>query len=130
MMNDSVAGRRHRYGRRNIRPPLTRIKVPAAESWQLAPSASFPKFVTHRGNLLRELRKQRGTSKHIILAPLFDLKFLNEFAATGAGTSNRRYWNMGSKSMPQETVAVVVFVVAVFVIFAGVLAWVDRKANS
>jgi hypothetical protein len=32
--------------------------------------------------------------------------------------------------MPQETVAVVVFVVAIFVIFAGVLAWVDRKANS
>jgi hypothetical protein len=66
----------------------------------------------------------------MILAPLFDLKFLNEFAATGVGTSNRRYWNIGSKFMPQETVAVVVFVVAIFVIFAGVLAWVDRKANS
>jgi hypothetical protein len=66
----------------------------------------------------------------MILVPLFDLKFLNEFAATSVGTSNRRYWNMGSKSMPQETVAVVVFVVAIFVIFAGVLAWVDRKANS
>jgi hypothetical protein len=32
--------------------------------------------------------------------------------------------------MPQETVAVVVFVVAVFAIFMVVLAWVDRKANS
>jgi hypothetical protein len=54
-------------------------------------SASFPKFVIHGGNLLHELRKQRGTSKHMILVPLFDLKFLSEFAATGVGTSNRRY---------------------------------------
>jgi hypothetical protein len=62
--------------------------------WRLffgKPSASFPKFVIHGGNFLHELRKQRGTSKHMILVPLFDLKFLNEFAATGAGTSNRRY---------------------------------------
>jgi hypothetical protein len=40
---------------------------------------------------LHELRKQRGTSKFMILVPLFDLKFLNELAAGGAGTSNRRH---------------------------------------
>jgi hypothetical protein len=27
----------------------------------------------------------------MILVPLFDLKFMNEFAAGGAGTSNRRH---------------------------------------
>jgi hypothetical protein len=32
--------------------------------------------------------------------------------------------------MPQETVVVVAFVIAVFAIFAGVLAWVDRRVNS
>ena len=44
-----------------------------------SPSASFPKFVILCGNLLHEHRKQRGTSKHMILVPLFDLKFLNAF---------------------------------------------------
>jgi len=39
-------------------------------------SAPLPKFVIHRGTLSHELRKQRGTSKHMILVPLFDLKFL------------------------------------------------------
>src|SRR5262245_64101272 len=28
----------------------------------------------------------------MILVPLFDLKFLDEFAASGAGTSNRRHY--------------------------------------
>jgi len=28
----------------------------------------------------------------MILVPLIDLKFLTEFAAGGAGTSNRRHW--------------------------------------
>jgi hypothetical protein len=55
------------------------------------PSAPFPKFVIHCGTLSHELRKQRGTSSHMILVPLFDLKFLNEFAAAGVGTSNRRH---------------------------------------
>jgi len=55
-------------------------------------SAPLPKFVIHRGTLSHELRKQRGTSKHMILVPLFDLKFLNELAAGGVGTSNRRHW--------------------------------------
>src|SRR5262249_4074746 len=55
-----------------------------------AASAPLPKFVIHRGRLGHELRKQRGTSKSMILVPLFDLKFLNERAASGVGTSNRR----------------------------------------
>ena len=54
-------------------------------------SAPFPKFVIRRGKLCHELRKQRGTSKPMILVPLFDLKFLHEFAATAVGTSNRRH---------------------------------------
>src|SRR5262244_1706261 len=53
--------------------------------------APLPKFVIHRGTLSHELRKQRGTSKHMILVPLFDLTFLNELAAGGVGTSNRRH---------------------------------------
>src|SRR5947209_17932712 len=32
----------------------------------------------------------------MILLPLFDLKFLTEFAAIAAGTSNRRHWRQGS----------------------------------
>src|SRR5215472_6711937 len=55
-------------------------------------SAPLPKFVIHRGTLSHELRKQRGTSKHMILVPLFDLKFLNELAAGVVGTSNRRHF--------------------------------------
>jgi hypothetical protein len=55
------------------------------------PSAPFPKFVIHRGTLWHELRKQRGTSKYLILVPLFDFKFLDELAAGDAGTSNRRH---------------------------------------
>src|SRR5205085_6748533 len=35
---------------------------------------------------------EKGTSNYMILVPLFDLKFLNELAAGGAGTSNRRHW--------------------------------------
>src|SRR6266436_96115 len=41
-------------------------------------SAPLPKFVIHRSAPGHELRKQRGTSKFMILVPLFDLKFLNE----------------------------------------------------
>jgi hypothetical protein len=54
-------------------------------------SARFPKFVIQDSILLNEFRKAKGTSKSMILAPLFDLKFLIEFAAGGAGTSNRRH---------------------------------------
>ena len=59
--------------------------------YQVVTSAPFPKFVIHRSIPCHELRKQRGTSNSMILVPLFDLKFLNEFAASGAGTSNRRH---------------------------------------
>jgi hypothetical protein len=37
--------------------------------------------VIRSGNVRHELRKQRGTSKYMILVPLFDLKFLHELAA-------------------------------------------------
>jgi hypothetical protein len=47
--------------------------------------------VIHGGTLWNELRKQRGTSKAMILVPLFDLKFLYQLAATTVGTSNRRH---------------------------------------
>jgi hypothetical protein len=47
--------------------------------------------VLHGGTLCHELRKQRGTSKYLILVPLFDLTFLNERAVDGAETSNRRH---------------------------------------
>jgi hypothetical protein len=55
------------------------------------PSTLFPKFVIHRGTLLHELRKAKGTSKSMILVPLFYLKFLVGLAAGGAGTSNSRH---------------------------------------
>src|SRR5262249_19155942 len=44
-----------------------------------------------RDTLSHELRKQRGTGKHMVPVPPFDLKFLNELAAGGVGTSNRRH---------------------------------------
>jgi predicted SnoaL-like aldol condensation-catalyzing enzyme len=34
---------------------------------------------------------ERGTSKSMILMPLYELKFLNEIAASGVGTSTRRH---------------------------------------
>ena len=40
--------------------------------------------------LANELRKAKGTSKPMIPVPPCDLKFLIEFAARDAGTSNRR----------------------------------------
>ena len=55
-------------------------------------SAPLPKFVIHCSTLRHELRKQRGTGKFMTLMPLFDLKFLEEIAASGAGTSNWRHW--------------------------------------
>src|SRR6266508_3420695 len=61
------------------------------KKYQCLASAPFPKFVIHCGTLSHELRKQRGTSKYMILVPLFDLKFLNELAGTAVGTSNRRH---------------------------------------
>ena len=55
------------------------------------PGTRFPKFVIRLSNLAREFRKAKGTSKFLILVPLFDLKFLIEIAAREAGTSNRRH---------------------------------------
>src|SRR5262249_5960085 len=52
----------------------------ARDDARVITSAPLPKFVIHRDTLSHELRKQRGTSKHITLVPLFDLKFLNELA--------------------------------------------------
>jgi hypothetical protein len=43
-----------------------------------ATSGPIPKFVLSCGTIVYELRNQRTTSKHMILVPLFDLKFLNE----------------------------------------------------
>ena len=54
-------------------------------------SARFPKFVIQGSTLLDEFRKAKGTSKFMFLVPLFDLKFLIEFAASDAGSSNRRH---------------------------------------
>jgi hypothetical protein len=51
----------------------------------------IPNFALSCGALWSELRNQRDTSKHLTLVPLFDLKFLDEIAAGGAGTSNRRH---------------------------------------
>src|SRR5262249_30368128 len=73
-----------------VRPMITgRAPASPLKSPTLVPG--FPKFVTHGGTLLHELRKRTGTSKLMILVPLFDLKFLDEIAAGGAGTSNRRH---------------------------------------
>src|SRR5262249_46335416 len=62
---------------------------PASVSFTTKPR--FPKFLPHCRILVNELRKPKGTSKLFGLVPLFDLKFLNEFAARDAGTSNRRH---------------------------------------
>jgi len=42
----------------------------------IQPSAHFPKFVLHRRTPFHELRKVMGTSKLMILVPLFYLTFL------------------------------------------------------
>ncbi|SHN68170.1 hypothetical protein SAMN05444170_1295 [Bradyrhizobium erythrophlei] len=55
-----------------------------------AASARFPKFVLRLSGTFHELRKVTGTSKFMVLVPLFHLKFLREFAACAAGTSNGR----------------------------------------
>jgi hypothetical protein len=55
------------------------------------PSTRFPKFVIRLRIFANELRKAKGTSKPLMLVPLFDLKFPLGFAAADAGTSNRRH---------------------------------------
>jgi hypothetical protein len=44
--------------------------------WIDPASALHPKFVIRCSTLFHELRMQKGTSKSMILVPLFDLKFL------------------------------------------------------
>src|SRR6476646_4272951 len=73
-----------------LRMQSPRLLLPRSGSVFASASAPFPKFVIHRGTLSHELRKQRGTSKYLILVPLIDLKFPNGLAADDAGTSNRR----------------------------------------
>src|ERR1043166_3133278 len=68
----------------------------------LMASAHFPKFVLHRRTHLHELRKVMGTSRLMILVPLFDLKSLGQTrggAVQGlqiGGTSTR--WDDGTLS--------------------------------
>src|SRR5262249_56926021 len=84
---------RTRARRRRARARSSPAKAPASalSGPPCGPaSAPLPKFVIRRGTLSHELRKQRGTSKHMILVPLFDLKFLNELAAGGVGDLNWR----------------------------------------
>jgi hypothetical protein len=51
----------------------------------------FPKFVNHRKHPLARTSGTKGHSKSAIPVPLFDLNFLIELAAPGAGISNRRH---------------------------------------
>src|SRR5262249_16052232 len=51
----------------------------------------LPKFVTHWSSTDTNFGSERGTSKFMILVPLFELTFLNEVAASGVGASNRRH---------------------------------------
>src|ERR1700722_1322017 len=52
---------------------------------------TFRSSYTLTAPTFHELRKVTGTSNFIFLVPLSYLKFLYEFAACGAGTSNRRH---------------------------------------
>src|SRR5262249_36416175 len=83
--NESVSD----CGRANVAG--VRLALQGARTLPIGPSAPLSKFVIHCSTTRHELRKQRGTSKFMILVPLFDLKFLGEFAAGGVGTSNRRH---------------------------------------
>src|SRR6266545_1086495 len=85
------------------RGPRWQTWIPACAGMSgISSSAPFPKFVIHFGTLSHELRKQRGTSKYMILVPLFDLKFLNELAASAVGTSNRRHLMMQRRCAEQS----------------------------
>src|SRR5262249_23128044 len=75
--------------------PLTkRQSVAAAHRSDRLPrgtSAPLPKFVIHCGTLSHELRKQRGTSKHMILVALIVLRFKSELAAGGVELTSGRH---------------------------------------
>ena len=51
-------------------------RIKGAEMPSFMPSAHLPKFVLHRHDHFHELRQVMGTSKSIILVPLFYLTFL------------------------------------------------------
>ena len=73
-------------------PNTNQYRIVSAERlMSFDPSTRFPKFVIRLRILANELRKAKGTSKLMILVPLFDLTFLTDFAARDAGTSNRRH---------------------------------------
>src|SRR5690348_13817516 len=56
----------------------SRSQFPQSAALRLAgPSAHFPKFVSYLGTHPHELRKVMGTSKPMVLVPLFYLTFLN-----------------------------------------------------
>jgi hypothetical protein len=44
-------------------------------------------FVMRRGTSNTNIKNQKGTGNFMVPVPLFDLKFLSELAATGAGIS-------------------------------------------
>src|SRR5262249_7570788 len=61
----------HAVARIDIDPCLRIGETAARHDLSFCPtSALFSKFVIHRGTLLHELRKQKGTSKSMILVPL------------------------------------------------------------
>src|SRR5262249_41557542 len=64
---------------------------PMRADHRIVTSAPLPKFVMHPQHLLRRTSEAKGHSPIYGAGALFDLKFLDEFAAGGAGTSNRRH---------------------------------------
>jgi hypothetical protein len=71
--------------------PAAGVAWPVSLARLARASTRFPKFVIRLRIFANELRKAKGTSKFVMQVPLFDLKFLSEFAAGDAGTSNRRH---------------------------------------
>jgi hypothetical protein len=70
-------------------------------------SAHFPKFAIRLNkHLYANFGKLMGTRKFMIFVPLIDLKSLNEFAACGAGTSDRRYEAHGEHTGDVKGIAV------------------------
>src|SRR5829696_9674590 len=51
----------------------------------------LPKLVPPCNTPSTSFGSERGTSNSMILVPLYELKFLNEIAASGVGTSTRRH---------------------------------------
>src|SRR5215510_949972 len=96
-LNSSMRARRRRSCKQVARH-TARIKTPA-----IAVPASVPdsevRIILPQPRL--RTSESKDTSNFMILVPLFDLKFLNERAAGGVGTSNRRH-------RPQSTIIQIV----------------------